>query len=182
MFNVSKSIILVALEDELPREYLPSWNILYTGVGKINASYSASKAIFDFKPETIINFGTAGSLSDNLRGLHEVSIFKQRDMDAEGLGFALGETPFDKTSTITNNRKGLSCGTGDSFVESKPKLLTDLVDMEAYALAKICKLSGVQFICYKYISDNANSEAKGDWNENLRRGALAFSKLLNNKI
>ena len=55
MFNVSKSIILVALEDELPKKYLPSWNILYTGVGKINASYSASKAIFDFKPETIIN-------------------------------------------------------------------------------------------------------------------------------
>jgi len=182
MFNVSKSIILVALEDELPKGYLPSWNILYTGVGKINASYTASKAIFEFKPETIINFGTAGSLRSDLSGLQEVSIFKQRDMDAEGLGFALGETPFDKTSTINNNRKGLSCGTGDSFVEAKPKLLTDLVDMEAYALAKICKLNEVKFICYKYISDNANSDASGDWNENLKKGALAFSKLMKNEI
>ena len=159
-----------------------NWNILYTGVGKINASYYASKAIFQFKPETIINFGTAGTLRSDLSGLHEVSIFKQRDMDAKGLGFVLGETPFDKISTINSNRKGLSCGTGDSFVEEKPKLLTDLVDMEAYALAKICKLSKVNFICYKYISDNANSEASGDWNENLKKGALAFSKLLKDEI
>ena len=180
MFDKSKSIILVALEDELPKKYLPGWNILYTGVGKINASYSVSKAIFKFKPETLINFGTAGSLRSNLSGLHEVSIFQQRDMDAEGLGFSLGETPFDKISTINNNRKGLSCGTGDSFVKAKPKLSTDLVDMEAYALAKICKLSKVKFFCYKYISDNANSDAGDDWNENLRKGALAFSKLMRN--
>lgn len=178
MFNKSKTIILVALEDELPKKYLPTWNIIYTGVGKINAAYSLSKAIHEFAPNTVINFGTAGALSNNLNGLQEVSVFKQRDMNAEGLGFGLGETPFDKISTIDNKRMGLSCGTGDSFVNTKPKLLTDLVDMEAYALAKICKLNQIEFICYKYISDNADSNANNAWNENLKNGALAFSDLL----
>lgn len=140
MFSKSKTIILVALEDELPKKYLPTWHIIYTGVGKINAAYSLSKAIHEFAPNTVINFGTAGALSNNLNGIQEVSVFKQRDMNAEGLGFGLGETPFDKISTIDNKRMGLSCGTGDSFVNTKPKLLTDLVDMEAYALAKICNL------------------------------------------
>jgi adenosylhomocysteine nucleosidase len=178
MFNKSKTIILVALEDELPKKYLPTWNIIYSGVGKVNAAYSLSKAIHEFEPSTVINFGTAGTLSSNLNGLHEVSVFKQRDMDAVGLGFVLGETPFDEISTIDNKRKGLSCGTGDSFVNTKPKLLTDLVDMEAYALAKVCKLSQIEFICYKYISDNANDDANNAWNENLTNGALAFSNLL----
>jgi len=99
-------------------------------------------------------------------------------MDAVGLGFVLGETPFDEISTIDNKRKGLSCGTDDSFVNTKPKLLTDLVDMEAYALAKVCKLSQIEFICYKYISDNADDDANNAWNENLTNGALAFSNLL----
>ena len=60
MFNKSKTIILVALEDELPKKYLPTWDIIYTGVGKINAAYSLSKAIHEFAPNTVINFGTAG--------------------------------------------------------------------------------------------------------------------------
>jgi adenosylhomocysteine nucleosidase len=144
MFSKSKTIILVALEDELPKKYLPTWNIIYSGVGKVNAAYSLSKAIHEFEPSTVINFGTAGTLSSNLNGLHEV----------------------------------LSCGTGDSFVNTKPKLLTDLVDMEAYALAKVCKLSQIEFICYKYISDNADDDANNAWNENLTNGALAFSNLL----
>ena len=136
------------------------------------------KLYMSLKPSTVINFGTAGTLSSNLNGLHEVSVFKQRDMDAVGLGFVLGETPFDEISTIDNKRKGLSCGTGDSFVNTKPKLLTDLVDMEAYALAKVCKLSQIEFICYKYISDNADDDANNAWTENLTNGALAFSSLL----
>ena len=93
MFNKSKTIILVALEDELPKKYLPTWNIIYSGVGKVNAAYSLSKAIHEFEPSTVINFGTAGTLNSNLNGLHEVSVFKQRDMNAVGLGFVLGETP-----------------------------------------------------------------------------------------
>ena len=50
--------------------------------------------------------------------------------------------------------------------------------MEAYALAKICKLNQIEFICYKYISDNADSNANNAWKENLKNGALAFSDLL----
>jgi len=50
--------------------------------------------------------------------------------------------------------------------------------MEAYALAKVCKLSQIEFICFKYISDNADDNANNAWNENLTNGALAFSNLL----
>ena len=37
--------------------------------------------------------------------------------------------------------KGI-CGTGDSFETGLPKVSCDLVDMEGYALAKVCKKLG----------------------------------------
>ncbi|NCV51273.1 MAG: 5'-methylthioadenosine nucleosidase, partial [Gammaproteobacteria bacterium] len=32
------TLIVVALEDELPTHMVPGWNVLYTGVGKVNAA------------------------------------------------------------------------------------------------------------------------------------------------
>ena len=43
----------------------------------------------------------------------------------------------------------------------------NVVDMEAYAIAKICKKHKVDFKCYKYISDSADSKASKDWLKNV---------------
>ena len=174
MFEKSSTVLVVALEDELSQAMLPGWRVCYTGVGKINAAFYLLQAIRKYNPKTIVNFGTAGSLRKDLLGLHEVSIFKQRDMDASGLSFPIGETPFDTIDTIDNSRNGLSCGTGDSFVKDSPKLVTDLVDMEAYAHAKVCRLLGINFFCFKYISDEANQNAELDWKSNLKKGSEIF--------
>ena len=52
----------------------------------------------------------------------------------------------------------------------------DVVDMEAYAIAKICKKENIKFRCFKFISDEANEYAKIDWIENCRKGAALFSE------
>ena len=57
-----KPIILVALENELPRNILPDEHIEYTGVGKINATIKAIEVIQKYNTDMIVNFGTAGSL------------------------------------------------------------------------------------------------------------------------
>jgi adenosylhomocysteine nucleosidase len=54
----------------------------------------------------------------------------------------------------------------------------DVVDMEAYAIAKVCKLENIEFKCFKYISDNADENADNDWNKNLAKGASAFVSLI----
>ena len=51
--NKNKPIILVALEDELPKSMLPELIIDYTGVGKINATYRTLEAIQKHNPETV---------------------------------------------------------------------------------------------------------------------------------
>ena len=91
------------------------------------------------------------------------------------MGFALGQTPFEGDGEILAGTGGLSCGTGDQFVSAPPELTSDLVDMEAYALAKICQQKVIDFQCFKFISDNADGDAAHDWREQLAIGAKLFS-------
>ena len=173
-------LILVALKKELSVKDLPDRHIHYTGVGKINASVKTLEVIKDYSPTLIINYGTAGTLNEKLEGLVEVNRFFQRDMDATSLGFNIGQTPFDDIDEINFGNDGFSCGSGDSFVTQTPKLKTDLVDMEAYAIAKICYMKNVKFRCFKYISDNANAEANDDWSENVSAGKKLFIERMKN--
>jgi len=149
----------------------------HTGVGKINATYNTLQLIHIHKPKIIINYGTAGAINAEIKGIVECTKFYQRDMDVRGLDFKLGETPFDKIKEIITSENGYSCGTGDSFIRKKIDMDVDVVDMEAYAIAKVCKLEKIEFRCFKYISDNADKNANIDWNENLALGAQIFSKL-----
>ena len=152
-------------------------NFTLTGVGKINASFVTTDMINKYNPKKIINFGTAGSVKKNISGLVKCSHFIQRDMDVSGLlDFKLGETPFDNINEIIFGNDGLTCATGDSFVNSKIILDCDIVDMEAYAIAKICKLKNIQFECYKYISDHTNKDSNNDWNKNINKGVQLFLK------
>ncbi|OUU18514.1 MAG: 5'-methylthioadenosine nucleosidase [Crocinitomicaceae bacterium TMED45] len=179
MINKEECVILVALQDELPESLLPEWNIVYTGVGKINATMSIVQAYQKYNPKLFINYGTAGSLDKSLSGLLPVTIFKQRDMDVTVLGFELGQTPYEDIGTISFNEIGYSCGTGDNFVTSEPKVQTQLVDMESYAYAKFCKLNNINFKCYKYVSDNADENASKDWKELVGNGANIFVEFIN---
>ena len=147
----------------------------HIGVGKVNATYNLTKLIQEHKPSEVINYGTAGAIKKGLSGIIEVTKFYQRDMDVRGLlDLKLGETPFDDINEIINLNEGYSCGSGDNFVNKQIEMKIDLVDMEAYALAKVCKLESIKFRCFKYISDNADDSASIDWLENCKKGAKLF--------
>ena len=147
----------------------------HIGVGKVNATYNLTKLIQKHKPSEVINYGTAGAIKKGLSGIVEVTKFYQRDMDVRGLlDLKLGETPFDDINEIINLNEGYSCGSGDNFVNKQIEMEIDLVDMEAYALAKVCKLESIKFRCFKYISDNADDSASIDWLENCKKGAKLF--------
>jgi len=174
LIQPENTLIVVALEDELPTQLVAGWNVLYTGVGKVNAAIAATEAVLEACPIHLINYGTAGALNPSITGLNRVNHIVQRDMDVRPLGFELGHTPFDTTGDIDLGGPGVSLGTGDHFVTTPPELVTDIVDMEAYALAKVARLFSIHFQCWKYISDNANDDAADHWAENVAKGARAF--------
>jgi adenosylhomocysteine nucleosidase len=151
-----KRLFVAALKEEVPG--LDFFH--FTGVGKINASHHLTKLILEHKPDEVINYGSAGAV------------------DARGLmHFTLGQTPFDSIHEIIISNNGYSCGSGDSFVQSRIEMQVDVVDMEAYALAKVCKLQNVNFKCFKYISDGADENAKNDWIENCKKGSSLFLQI-----
>ena len=188
--NKEDILIVCALEEETNGK-LDDWNVIYTGVGKVNATYElTSELFFQMKlsktPELVINFGTAGSREIPIHTLVDCTQFIQRDMDAVGLGFLKGETPFeDKIGmnfSYVNNSigKGYVCGSGDNFVENIEDEIVhiDVFDMEAYALAKVCYKIGIDFVSFKYITDNVNEKSANDWKENYSKGITEFKKLL----
>jgi|TARA_B100001250_G_scaffold237396_1_gene203993 adenosylhomocysteine nucleosidase len=170
-------IFVAALKEETPE--LSKFH--HTGVGKINAAIKLIELIHLYEPTQVINYGTAGSVKREISGLIECTTFIQHDMDARGLlDFKLGETPFDPISKITLSNEGYICATGDRFVKNKLEMDCDIVDMEAYALAKICKIKNIDFKCFKYISDYANEQSSNDWKENCHKGANDFLSLFPN--
>ena len=176
--------ILVALEPEFPI-LLDSLNytLLYTGVGKINATIAAMKACNDPRCETVINYGTAGALNKDIIGhLVAIGTVYQRDMDARPLS-QLGYTPFEEDSGPIKINDSIffspyTLSTGDNFVKDMPEIVTDAVDMEAYAIAKVCKLYNKRFECYKYMTDFADESASEHWRENMHKGAEKFLEIL----
>ena len=153
-------------------------DVHYSGIGKVNAAFKAFEVIQNTGCKTLLNLGTAGSSHFDAHALVEVSQFVQRDMDVSPLGFDVGLTPMDQhfpgaielEPFFDHLPRGI-CGTGDSFETGQPKVPCQLVDMEGYALAKVCKKLGVRLISVKYITDGANETAHLDWEENLLLGA-----------
>ena len=139
--------LVIALPEEA--EGIQGYKIYLSGCGKVNATIATMKAINDGH-KFIINFGSAGSVSD-ITGLVEVTGYVDRDMDARALKCELGQTPFEDGILI--GEQGIVCGSGDKFATSKPEINCDIVDMEAYAIAKTCLKEGV-----KFNSHNSDSE------------------------
>lgn len=162
--------------------------VLYTGVGKVNAAYALTKRLGEYRHAglalpRVLNFGTAGSRRHVTGAVLECNAFVQRDMDVTGLGVPLGVTPFEEIPAriefppaFDGLPKGV-CGSGDSFVMTEAALDCDVVDMEGYALAKVCWLEGVVFTAVKYVTDGADHAAGQDWHSNLKLAADRFLAL-----
>ena len=173
---MQRILLLVAMPEELPTPPNPDMILVHMGIGKVNAAWQTVRALERYKPDLVINFGTAGVVMPEIRGLVEVGAACQRDMDVRALGVALGYTPFEADSHLIHFvNSPLLCGTGDSFAASRPELPCDLVDMELYAIAKICRSEQTPLRAFKYISDQADHAAPQDWRLALNHAALAFS-------
>jgi len=175
----AQPVIIVALEDELPQHLLPDWQIVYCGVGKINAAMTTARLLATTRPSRLINFGTAGGITQSPGRLVTVGSVIQRDMDLTGLGLARGITAFDTVpATLTLDDSPIICGTGDNFLQGPPEMVCDIVDMELFAIAKICAIYDVPLTAYKYISDGADDGAGHEWRDALSQAATAFCQKL----
>lgn len=187
--DLPRSLVTMALAAEgagrFERQGIP---VLYTGIGKVNAAAALARRLAQYRcaglaPPLVVNFGTAGSRLHSAHAIVGCHQFIDRDMNVSALGFTPGTTPFDPLPAVLEfaprfpRLPAAICGSGDSFAASARVEQCDVLDMEAYALAKVCRIEGADFACAKYVSDGADETAARDWQENVAGAADAFVAL-----
>lgn len=182
-FSLEDTLFVFALDSEAGKVFNDK-NTLITGIGKVNAAMELTKEIHRKKPKLIVNLGSAGSQNFHKGEVICCTKFIQRDMDVRGLGFSLYETPLSgippvlEYGLMKNNLPEGVCGSGDSFEMNHSETDYNIVDMEAYPLALIAMKEKISFLCLKYISDDAGSDAADDWAVQVHLASEEFHKIL----
>ncbi|NIF28980.1 nucleosidase [Pantoea sp. Tr-811] len=181
--SLDDTLFVFALEAEAGSVFAHV-NTVFTGIGKVNAAIALTKAIARRRPKLIVNLGSAGSLRHGKGAVVCCTRFVQRDMDVTPLGFARYQTPLADIPVLLEHGQAIpglpveTCGSGDSFEINHGDAPYDVVDMEAYVFALIAREEGIPFVCLKYISDDAGSDAAQDWSVQVHLAAQAFERVL----
>ena len=189
MSELPRTIAVVALRVESSGVFEAAGvPVLYCGVGKVNAAIALTKELSRYLQEgeempLVVNFGSAGSRRFAPGTLVACQEFVQRDMDVSALGFPLGVTPYDEAPSslifepVFTHLPPAVCGSGDSFATADLEVDCAVIDMEAYALAKVCWRENAGFACVKYVTDGADHAAADDWQRNVHVAAVEFLQL-----
>lgn len=173
-------LLLSATPLEHGRDSIGDYPIHITGIGKISAAQRTTELIQEHKPLLVINFGSCGNLKNHKVGelLSVGTVYN--DIDARPFG-EYGQTPF----TLLNELKldltsRIKCFTTDMIYDNGrgdyPRKYQemiqecDVVDMELYAIAQVCKYYSKPLLSYKWVSDDGETDK---WEEN---AALGFDK------
>ena len=189
MSELPGTIVVIALRVESSGVFEAAGvPVLYCGVGKVNAAIALTKELSRYAHQgeempLVVNFGSAGSRCFAPGTLVACQEFVQRDMDVSGLGFALGITPYDEAPSaltfepVFTHLPSAVCGSGDSFATADIEVDCAVIDMEAYALAKVRWHENARFACVKYVTDGADHAAADDWQRNVHVAAEEFLQL-----
>ena len=179
-----------------------------SGIGKVNVAISTTLLIHEFKPDVIVNTGSAGALDGELN-VGDVVVSESvayHDADAQAFGYELGQIPQMPAQYVADAellelttdaieaqsltaQKGLIVS-GDSFIGTNTQRETIrvafpdalAVEMEATAIAQTCYQFNVPFIITRAISDLANGEAELSFEAFLKKAAQSSSQVVENLV
>lgn len=151
--------------------------LIVTGIGKVNASAAMFYGCSVFNPKEVVNIGMCGSLKSIHRISNVVNIKKVFQYDAyipfedKEFSMIMDHIEIDPTGVYTLNKdidyeyNHVVLATGDSFIEEqdeKQKLseIADVVDMEGYAIARICQVFETKLKMFKVVSDDSSKNSK----------------------
>ena len=154
--------------------------IFQVGIGKTNAASMMTEILWNEEPDMVINFGSCGNLKKHKVGeIIEVGeVYNNIDVRP----FAeYGCTPENNICEIKLSDSGIRCFSTDQIydntrIDYAQKYLEmiefcDIVDMECYSLAYVCKQRDIPFYSYKWVSDDGNVDT---WEDNAAIGFQNF--------
>ncbi|MBU1303976.1 MAG: 5'-methylthioadenosine/S-adenosylhomocysteine nucleosidase [Alphaproteobacteria bacterium] len=151
---------------------------LMTGVGPVEAAIALTRALAlaTEKPSLVVSLGSAGSRLLAPCGVYQASAVSYRDMDASALGFAKGQTPFldlEPVQPLELRLEGIetaTLSTGGNIVSGAAyeSIDADMVDMETYAVLRVCQSFAIPLIALRGISDGDQELGQiSDWTQYL---------------
>lgn len=188
---IMKILFVYAIPEEKIEINIPNVEVIYveTGMGKVNAAMKTMRAICEYHPDMVINYGSAGTLNHNIGDIIVCNRFIDRDLQKVTLNGVVSEIVFGTdearhvlTEQRLNERAKVlwgTCNTGDSFITSGADIEGDVIDMESYAMADVCREMGIPFVSVKYVTDVVGKNSVESWQEKLadaRHGLTEFFK------
>ena len=86
---MSNDIVVFALREEAPNLFAKYKNIFCIGVGKVNSAINTTILINNYKPDRVINLGTAGSITLQ-PDIYRINKLIQHDVNLQAVGLAPG--------------------------------------------------------------------------------------------
>lgn len=162
-------------EDEVQIGYLR------TGIGKVKSAFYLSEAINHGQPDLVVNVGTVGTVRHQIGDIFVCRHFIDRDMQK----LVEFEVEYEIDSSDLLAQKGYClhwqgdgvCNTGDAFLTDLADVKGDVVDMEAYAQALVCRAKNVPFIAVKCVTNIIGQNSMkhlGDKLADARKGLSEF--------
>lgn len=179
--------------------------LLRSGIGKVNAALSTAILLERFKPDYVINTGSAGGFNPQLN-VGDVVIsteVRHHDVDVTVFGYEYGQVPqlppaFEADSQLVQVAENCAkeikdiqvvrglIATGDSFMNDPARVdfirdkFTDLqaVEMEAAAIAQVSYQFGTPFVVIRSLSDIAGKESNVSFDQFLEKAALHSADLV----
>lgn len=176
-----------------------------SGIGKVNAAMAASTLIDSFKPDCMLSIGVAGSFAEGIvegdviiaaeTAYHDVWCGEHcrfGQVEGQPQRFASDSKLLSKaTGALPEARVGLNI-TGDQFYISMEEdarqkaLYPDAlsIDMEAAAVAQVCRAKNVPFLAVKIISDQHNDDRQAEryadfWDNMADKSFTVIKKIIN---
>lgn len=186
---IMKILFVYAIPEERIEINIPNAEVIYveTGMGKVNAAMKTMRAICEYHPDMVINYGSAGTLNHNIGDIIVCNRFIDRDLQNVTVNGVVSEIVFGTDAArdvlteqrLTERAKVLwgTCNTGDSFITSGADIEGDVIDMESYAMADVCREMGIPFVAVKYVTDVVGQNSVESWQEKLadaRKGLTDF--------
>ena len=123
-------------------------------------------------PDLVVTLGSAGSRTLDQAKVYQVSSVSYRDMDCSALGFERGITPYLNLPAVldlpyripTLPEARLSTGANVVSGDAYNAIDADMVDMETYAVLRVCQKFDVPVIGLRGISDGKEElNTLSDW-------------------
>lgn len=188
------TVLYVAATEEEAAQLPAHEELLITGLGTLAAAITLIRYLYSHPDITgVVNFGTAGQLNDASEpGIYQIDRVVKHDFDAKILWEITGKDVRNMAEVLTlpGVLPVARLATGDSFISdstTRARLaeIADLVDMEGYAIAMVCRELEIPCVLVKQISDSADETAASTWAGavatgagDLAEAALAMGKAL----